>query len=65
MNEKQADALVEEMRSIKKLLILQHLKMGYKQTHLAATLGVSDATMSRMLPKGLPKGATNIDLSSD
>jgi hypothetical protein len=38
--------------------MLQALAAGYKQKHIAATLGVSPATMSRM-PKGLPtlKGA--------
>lgn len=65
MNDKQAEMLIEEIRSVKKLLILLLLKTGYKQTHLAATLGVSDATMSRMLPKGLPKGITNFETSND
>lgn len=65
MNDKQTEILIEEIRAVKKLLILQLLKMGYKQTHLAATLGVSDATMSRMLPKGLPKGVTNFENSND
>jgi DNA-binding NarL/FixJ family response regulator len=39
--------------------MLQALAAGYKQKHIAATLGVSPATMSRMIPKGLPtlKGA--------
>lgn len=47
--------LVQEMQAVKKLLILQALAMGYQQNHIAAALGVSDATLSRMLPKGLPK----------
>jgi len=34
--------------------MLQVLAAGYKQKHIAATLGVSPATMSRMMPKGLP-----------
>jgi DNA-binding transcriptional regulator LsrR (DeoR family) len=49
------DPLLQEMQEIKKLLILQLLAIGYQQKHLAAALGVSDATLSRMLPKGLPK----------
>ncbi|MCI4644642.1 MAG: helix-turn-helix domain-containing protein [Hyphomonadaceae bacterium] len=36
-----------------KLQILQLLHQGVKQTHIAAMLGVSDATLSRMIPKGL------------
>jgi len=36
------------------------LASGYKQKHIAVVLGVSEATMSRMMPKGLPgfKNAT-------
>lgn len=49
------NALVQEMQAIKKLLMLQTLAMGYQQNHLAAALGVSEATLSRMLPKGMPK----------
>ena len=49
------DLLLEEMQAIKKLLILQALALGYQQTHLAAAIGVSEATLSRMLPRGLPK----------
>ena len=41
------------LQDIKRLLILQLLSQGIQQTHIAAMLGISDATMSRMLPKGL------------
>jgi predicted transcriptional regulator len=41
------------LSDIKKLLILQLISQGVQQTHIAAVLGISDATMSRMLPKGL------------
>jgi predicted transcriptional regulator len=57
MNDANGKALVEEMQAIKKLLMLQLLAMGYKQKRIAAALGVSDATLSRMLPKGLSKDA--------
>ena len=49
------NSLLAEMQAVKKLLMLQLLAMGYKQKHIAATLGVSDATLSRMLPKGMAK----------
>ena len=65
MNEAQANTLIGEIRSVKMLLILHLLKLGYRQTHIAAALGVSDATISRMLPKGLPKGAAKSELSID
>lgn len=47
--------VVEELSAIKKLLMLQLLAIGYKQKDLAAVLGVSEATLSRMLPKGITK----------
>jgi len=60
MAEAEAGSLIQEMGVIKKLIMLQLLAMGYQQKHLAATLGVSEATLSRMLPKGIsreiPKG---------
>lgn len=55
MIEGSAEALVEEVKVVKKLLVLQLLAMGYKQKHIAAALGVSEATLSRMLPKGISK----------
>jgi hypothetical protein len=47
--------LLQEMQWIRKPLMLQTLAAGYKQKHLAAALGVSEATVSRMMPKGFPK----------
>lgn len=65
MNDSDAKTLIVEIQSVKKLLMLHLLKLGYKQTHLAAALGVSEATVSRMLPKGLPKGAAVREPSVD
>lgn len=48
-------ALIAELQSVKLLLMLQALAMGYKQKHLASVLGVSEATLSRMMPKGFSK----------
>lgn len=49
------DELVDEMRAIKRLLILQLLEGGTSQGRIAAMLEISPATMSRMMPKGLSK----------
>ena len=49
------DQLLEEMRAVKSLLILQAMALGCQQKHIAAALGVSDATLSRMFPKGFGK----------
>ena len=54
---KEVEELTAEMRAVKKLLILQLLRSGATQSQIAAILGVSDATMSRMLPKGMGKSA--------
>ncbi len=51
MDKKQADDLISEMRAIKKLLILQLLKAEVPQKQIASMLEVSEATMSRMIPK--------------
>lgn len=56
MNEKDLKLLVEEFQSLKRLFILQLLGQGFKQRQIAAMLGISEATMSRMIPKGLTKG---------
>jgi DNA-binding transcriptional regulator LsrR (DeoR family) len=47
--------LLQELQWVRKLLTLQALSSGYKQTDLAAALGVSEATVSRMLPRGFAK----------
>lgn len=55
MTDAEAKSLVEELQAIKKLLILQLLAMGYKQKQIASSLGISEATLSRMVPKGFSK----------
>ena len=57
MNDDTAKELLQEVQWIRKLLMLQALAVGYKQKHLAAALGVSEPTMSRMMPKGFVKSA--------
>lgn len=57
--------LVSELRSVKMLLILQLLKSGAKQSQIAAMLGISEATMSRMLPKGISKSISRKGASED
>lgn len=49
--------IVAELEALKKLQILELLDRGYSQTQIALTLGVTQATVSRMFPKGvLSKG---------
>jgi len=60
MNNKPGNEIVDELRSVKMLLILQALATGCQQKHIAAALGVSEATLSRMLPKGFAKEIAKI-----
>lgn len=54
MEETELKTLIQETQWVRKLLTLLALSSGYKQKHIAAALGVSEATMSRMMPKDLP-----------
>jgi DNA-binding NarL/FixJ family response regulator len=56
MNDSDAKALLDEIKAMM-LLILQLLGMGMKQKQIALMLGISEATMSRMVPKGLSIGS--------
>ncbi len=60
MNEDNVKTLLQEMEWVRKLLMLQTLAAGYNQGHLAQALGVSDATISRMMPKGFAKVVAKI-----
>jgi DNA-binding transcriptional regulator LsrR (DeoR family) len=53
-------SLAAELRDVKMLLVLQALASGCQQKHIAAALGVSEATLSRMLPKGFAKEIAKI-----
>jgi DNA-binding NarL/FixJ family response regulator len=55
MNDADAKTLLRELEWVRKLLVLQLLMSGCKQKHIAASLGVSEATVSLMMPKGLAK----------
>jgi|TARA_R100000005_G_C4872451_1_gene128233 predicted transcriptional regulator len=55
MNNNDSKALLTEMQALKRLLVLQLMTQGVKQRQIAGFLGISEATMSRMLPKGALK----------
>jgi hypothetical protein len=67
MNDDDLKTLVQETQWVRKLMMLQILAAGYKQKHIASALGVSPATMSRMMPKGLPtfRGAVDKGAAED
>jgi predicted transcriptional regulator len=47
----QADQIIKELEMLRKLRILELFDKGYSQAHLAKVLGVSQPTISRMVPK--------------
>jgi predicted transcriptional regulator len=51
----QADQIIKELEMLRKLRILEMFDKGYSQAHLAKVLGVSQPTISRMVPKVSPK----------
>lgn len=57
---KEGEELLAEIRAVKMLLILQLLRFGVRQSQIAAMLGISEATMSRMLPNGITKSLSKM-----
>lgn len=51
MTKEPIEQLVDEIRGVKMLLVLQLLRDGAKQNEIALMLGLSEATISRMIPK--------------
>jgi predicted transcriptional regulator len=51
MTEDQAAAVLKELEMLRKLKLLELLDKGYSQGQLAQVLGVSQPTISRMVPK--------------
>ena len=55
MTDKQAETIIESLNSIKKLLILQSLDAGHKQSDIASIINTTQGTLSKMFPGGVPK----------
>jgi len=51
MTNQQAEAILKELEMLRKLKMVELLEMGYSQAQLAQVLGVSQPTISRMVPK--------------
>lgn len=52
MENADVERILVELEALKKLKLLELLDKGYSQSQLALTLGVGQATISRMFPKG-------------
>jgi predicted transcriptional regulator len=57
VTEEQADKILKELEILRKLRILELFDKGYSQAQLAHVLGVSQPTISRMVPRVSPKKA--------
>ena len=57
MTEEQAAAILKELEMLRKLKLLELLDKGYSQGQLAKVLGVSQPTISRMVPNVASKKA--------
>ena len=55
MTDEQASAVLKELEMLRKLKMLELFDRGYSQAQLAQVLGVSQPTISRMVPKVSPK----------
>jgi DNA-binding transcriptional regulator LsrR (DeoR family) len=51
MTSEQADQIIKELEILRKLRIMEFFEKGYSQAQLAQVLGVSQPTISRMVPK--------------
>jgi transposase len=51
MTEEQAAAILKELEMLRKLKLVEFMDRGYSQGQLAQILGVSQPTISRMVPK--------------
>lgn len=55
MTDEQAAAILKELEMLRKLKLVELMDKGYSQGQLAQVLGVSQPTISRMVPKVSPK----------
>jgi predicted transcriptional regulator len=55
VNNEQAEQLLRELEMLRKLMILDLFHKGYSQAQLAQVLGVSQPSISRMVPMLSPK----------
>ena len=52
MDKNDMSKIAAELEALKKLKVLELVGAGYSQSQIAAVLGVSQPTISRMFPKG-------------
>lgn len=55
MAKKTSDPILDELISIKKLLVLKLINEGFTQSQIATVLGVDQSLVSRMVPSRVIK----------
>jgi predicted transcriptional regulator len=55
MNDEQGVEILKELEMLRKMKLLELMDKGYSQAQLAQVLGVSQPTISRMIPKISPR----------
>lgn len=55
MTEGQATKILSELEILRKLKIFELLSAGHSQSQIAAAIGVSQPTISRMMPASIAK----------
>lgn len=61
MTDEQAEKILKELEMLRKLRLFELFDKGYSQAQLAQILGVSQPTISRMLPKKATKKKVTSD----
>lgn len=65
MNETALDEVRNELQIHNRLMVLNLIRQGVRQKDLAATIGVSEASLSKMFPKGLLKRVAQLSKSAN
>ena len=55
MTNEQAIKIISELEILRKLKIFEMLSAGHSQSQIAKAIGVSQPTISRMMPSGVGK----------
>ena len=55
MTDDQAEKLIKELEMLRRMKMAELIDKGYSQSQLAQVLGVSQPTISRMMPKAIKK----------
>ncbi len=55
MEKNELKEIANDLDGIKKLMILSLVQKGFKKKQLASVLGISEASLSAMFPKGVLK----------